>query len=119
MVIPRCHGCCETLPWSVSGGSSRSAESAAVDWPFLRTILRPVLRPKQSAPTVRDVYERMWEDTHALSWFLVYRMLMGYEGSSDDEAMGIAQGEGLALELGVAPRYTMELRISVGAEGQG
>jgi len=78
---------------------------------------RLVLRPKQSAPTVRDVYERMWEDTHALSWFLVYRMLMGYEGASDDEAIGIAQGK--RLELGVAPRYTMELRISVGAEGQG
>jgi hypothetical protein len=72
-----------------------------------------VPKPKQSAPTVRDVYERMWEDTHALSWFLVYRMLMGYEGSSDDEAMKIAQGGGLGLELGVAPRYTMELALAL------
>jgi len=80
---------------------------------------RLVPKPKQSAPTVRDVYERMWEDTHALSWFLVYRMLMGHEGSSNDEAMRIAQGDGLGPELGIAPRYTMELRISVGSEGQG
>jgi hypothetical protein len=79
---------------------------------------RLVPKPKTSAPTARDVYERMWEDTHALSWFLVYRLLMGHEGSSDDEAMRMARGEGLGPELGVAPRYTLELRISVGTAAQ-
>jgi hypothetical protein len=76
-----------------------------------------VPKAKQNAPTVREVYERMWQDTYALSWFLVYRMMMGYEGSSDDEAMRIASGGAIGPELGIAPRYTLELRISVGGEG--
>ncbi len=80
---------------------------------------RLVRKPKQTPPTAREVYERMWNDTHALSWFLVYRMLMGYEGSSDNEAMKIASGGGIGRELGIAPRYTMELTISVGGEGEG
>lgn len=76
-------------------------------------------KPKQPSPTARDVYERLWNDAHALSWFLVYRMLTGSEGSSAPEAIGIATGDATAMDLGIAPRYTMQLRISVGGEGQG
>jgi len=76
-------------------------------------------KKKPSAPTVREVYERMWRDINALSWFLVYKMLMGRDGSTDDEAMGIARGGGMAADLGIAPRYTLELRISVGDQIQG
>ena len=78
-----------------------------------------VIKPKESPPTVRDVYEKLWRETHALSWFLVYRMLTGSEGSSSDDAIGLAAGNAMSQELGIAPRYTMELRITVGAEGQG
>jgi len=80
---------------------------------------RWTVKPKHSPPTVRDVYERMWDDTHAFSWFIVYRMLTGHEGSSQDDAIGIARGDGMSQELGIAPRYTMELRITVGGEAQG
>lgn len=72
-----------------------------------------------SPPTVSDVYEKMWDDTHALSWFIVYRMLAGHEGSSQDDAISIARGDGRSQELGIAPRYTLEPRIRVGGENQG
>jgi hypothetical protein len=80
---------------------------------------RWVPKPKQAAPSVRDVYDRLWKQTHALSWFVVYRLLMGYEGTSDDEAISLARGDVTAQDLGVAPRYTLELRITVGGEGPG
>lgn len=76
------------------------------------------VKPKHPAPTVREVYERMWDDTHAFSWFIVYRMLTGHEGSTQDDAISIARGEGISHELGIAPRYTMELRITVGGDRQ-
>jgi len=82
-------------------------------------IRRRVERDKVPHPSVREVYERLWGDIHALSWFLVYRVLMGYEGSSSDEAIGLARGDGMSQEIGIAPRYTMELRVSVGGEAHG
>jgi hypothetical protein len=78
-----------------------------------------VVKAKQAAPSIRDVYNRMWNETQALSWFIVYRMLMGSEGASGDEAIGLAQGDGMSQELGVAPRFTLELRITLGGEGLG
>lgn len=75
------------------------------------------VKGKQSAPSVRDVYDRMWNETHAFSWFIVYRMLTGPEGASGDDAIGLAQGDSTSQQLGLVPRYTMELRITVGGEG--
>lgn len=80
---------------------------------------RWAVKPKERPPSVREVYDRMWGETHALSWFIVYRMLTGCEGASSDEALGLAQGDAMSQELGVAPRYTLEIRITVGGEGQG
>jgi hypothetical protein len=79
---------------------------------------RWAVKPKETPPTVREVYDKLWRDTYAFSWFLVYRMLSGSEGSSSDDAIGLATGNEMSQELGIAPRYTMELRITVGAEGQ-
>ena len=79
--------------------------------------IRWAAKSKQPAPTVRSVYERMWNDTQALSWFIVYQMLQGREGSSSDEAVSMARGEGASQDFGIAPRYTMELRVSVGGDG--
>jgi hypothetical protein len=80
---------------------------------------RWVVKPKETPPTVRDVYDKLWREAHAFSWFLVYRMLTGSDGSSSEDAIGLAAGNGMSQELGIAPRYTMELRFTLGAEGQG
>jgi lipopolysaccharide biosynthesis regulator YciM len=57
--------------------------------------------PNQSdvLPTVRSVYERICNDTRALSWFS--EMQQGREGSSSDEAIGMARGGGTSQELGI------------------
>jgi hypothetical protein len=78
---------------------------------------RWVAKPKVPALSVRELYERLWNDVYALSWFLVYGMMMGYDGSAADAALGLARGDEMSQELGLAPRYTMELRITVGGEG--
>jgi hypothetical protein len=43
-------------------------------------------------------------------------MLAGSDGSSSADAIGLAAGSQMSQDLGIAPRYTMELLITVGEE---
>jgi hypothetical protein len=72
-------------------------------------------KTKHGPLLARHVYERLWDDVAPLSWFLVYRMLLGRTGSCGENALRIARGEfDEGHELRVLPRYVVTLGIQVG-----
>lgn len=69
--------------------------------------------------TARDVYQRLWNQTDPLSWFLVYGMLMGRRGSSGSRALALVKGEAEKApqtDFPILPRYVMTVRVEVGTQ---
>ena len=65
----------------------------------------------------RHVYERLWDDVMPLSWFLVYRMLLGNSGSCGLNALRLVRGQlGDSDEVTVVPRYVITLAVEVGTQ---
>lgn len=68
------------------------------------------------APTVRETFERLWSETHPLSWFLVYEMLGGRAGTADGDALRVVCGhvKENAEEETPLPRYVLTVRVQLG-----
>jgi hypothetical protein len=80
---------------------------------------KPISTKHRPKTTSRDVYQRLWNQTDPLSWFLVYGMMMGRRGSSDRRALGLVMGNADAaaqVESPILPRYVMTVRVDVGVQ---
>ncbi len=75
-----------------------------------------VKKPRKSKPTVQQVFQQYWNDVYSLSWFIVYKMLMGADGCSDSIAMSIVRGneKGQNTDNPILPKYVMTIRVDAG-----
>ena len=69
--------------------------------------------PQPKPPTVAEAYGELWNDFHPLSWFVV-ALLRRYTGSEKPEHLDLALGR-VSDELPeLSPRYTFEVKLTVG-----
>lgn len=82
----------------------------------IRWLADGVMKSASTRPSAQSAFERMWADVNPLSWFIVYRLLLGCAGSSDNAALAIVRGNETEVNQDnpVLPRYVLTLRIDVG-----
>jgi len=80
---------------------------------------KPSPSKRKPKTTSRDVYQRLWNQTDPLSWFLVYGMVMGRRGSSGRRSLALVMGNAEAatqVDFPILPRYVMTVRVEVGTQ---
>jgi hypothetical protein len=78
---------------------------------------RGVRSGSKTKPTVREVFERLWNEVTPFSWFIVYGMLLGGAGSSEKAGIDLVRGASVDedADLPVAPRYVLTVEVQVGS----
>jgi hypothetical protein len=75
-----------------------------------------VLKPRKDKPTAQQAFQHFWDDVYSLSWYMVYRMLMGDGGSSESRSISIVKGNEKEQNTDnpILPKYVMTLRVDAG-----
>jgi hypothetical protein len=70
------------------------------------------IRPKIPKPSIREAFEHLWTQVFPFSWFIIYRMLLGHEGSSEPAVIRLVRGQN--TNSPILPRYVLTVRAEVG-----
>lgn len=75
-----------------------------------------VTKPRKDKPTAQQAFQHYWDDVYSLSWYIVYKMLMGDGGCSDSISMSIVRGNEKEQNTDnpILPNYVMTLRVEAG-----
>ena len=70
------------------------------------------IRPRIPKPSAREAFEHLWTQVFPFSWFVVYRMLLGREGSSGPGAVRLVRGQN--INSPILPRYILTIHAEAG-----